>query len=57
MVRSVRPLISMLKRQKAEIAAFEAGDIAKARQLQHESNDPITDLLNNGILCNIEIGL
>ena len=43
------------KKAKAEIAAFEAGDIAKARQLQHESNDLITDLLNNGIYATLKL--
>lgn len=43
------------KKAKAEIAAFEAGDIAKARQLQTESNDYITDLLQNDLYPTIKL--
>lgn len=45
------------KKAKAEIKAFEDGDIDKARQLQHESNDLIADLLDNGIYPSIKLVL
>lgn len=43
------------KKAKAEIEAFEAGDIKKARQLQTESNDYITDLLQNDLYPTIKL--
>lgn len=45
------------KKVKAEIKAFEDGDIDRARQLQHESNDLIADLLDNGIYPSIKLVL
>ena len=42
-------------RVKEEIAAFEAGDIEKARELQTLSNDYITDLLNNDLYPTIKL--
>ena len=42
-------------RVKEEIAAFEAGDIKKARELQTLSNDYITDLLNNDLYPTIKL--
>lgn len=43
------------KKAKAEMEAVEAGDLEKARQLQKESNDYITDLLNNGLYQSIKL--
>lgn len=43
------------KKAKAEIAAFEAGDLTKALQLQKESNDYITDLLQNDLYPTIKL--
>lgn len=40
---------------KAEMKAVEDGDLDKARQLQKESNDFITDLLNNGLYQTIKL--
>ncbi|KRM99397.1 N-acetylneuraminate lyase [Loigolactobacillus rennini] len=43
------------KRAKAEMNAFEAGDIAKARQLQKDSNDLITALIQNDIYPSLKL--
>lgn len=43
------------KKAKAEIKAFEAGDLALARKLQHESNDLITELLQNDLYASLKL--
>lgn len=43
------------KRAKAEMIAFDAGDIKKARQLQQESNDLITALIQNDIYPSLKL--
>ncbi|EIW12583.1 N-acetylneuraminate lyase [Lactiplantibacillus pentosus KCA1] len=42
-------------RVRAEMDAFEAGDIEKARELQHISNDMITDLIANDIYPTLKL--
>ncbi|KRK81120.1 N-acetylneuraminate lyase [Companilactobacillus nodensis DSM 19682 = JCM 14932 = NBRC 107160] len=43
------------KRAKAEMIAFDDGDIDKARQLQHDSNDLITALIKNDIYPSLKL--
>lgn len=43
------------KRAKAEMAAFEAGDMQKARALQKVSNDLITALIQNDIYPSLKL--
>ncbi|TSO25452.1 N-acetylneuraminate lyase [Lactobacillus sp. LL6] len=45
------------KKVREEIKAFDEGDMEKARNLQHESNDLITDLLDNGIYPSLKLVL
>ncbi|MCH4172697.1 MAG: N-acetylneuraminate lyase [Lactobacillus sp.] len=45
------------KRAKAEMVAFDAGDIQKARDLQQVSNDLITDLIQNDIYPSLKLVL
>lgn len=45
------------KKAKAEIAAFENGDLKTARQLQKESNNLISDLIQNDLYNTIKLVL
>ena len=42
-------------RAKAEIEAFEAGDMQKALNIQHETNDLISAILGNGLYQTIKL--
>ena len=42
-------------RAKAEIEAFEAGNMQKALDIQHETNDLISAILGNGLYQTIKL--